>query len=154
MLKSRTRGSAWDPRYLDLPALRPVFGPGIVPLPSLIGRRSPVRSIACESADRQSQRDALISRLVIRNHGIQLVLSSVSVERENMKTQKLIDTNLISRLLIVPVICSLAFAACSDAGDMAGTHATVNLQNAATGDDLTIDPRTSAPRVLMTRIGR
>ena len=71
-----------------------------------------------------------------------------------MKTQKLIDTNLISRLLIVPVICSLAFAACSDAGGMAGTHATVNLQNAATGDNVTIDPRTSAPRVVITRIGR
>jgi hypothetical protein len=71
-----------------------------------------------------------------------------------MKTEKLIDTNLIPRLLIVPVICSLAFAACSDAGGMAGTHATVNLQNAPTGDNVTIDPSTSAPRVLMTRIGR
>jgi hypothetical protein len=71
-----------------------------------------------------------------------------------MKTQKLIDTNLIPRLLIVPVICSLAFAACSDADSTAGMHATVNLQNAATGDNATIDPSTSAPRVLMTRIGR
>jgi hypothetical protein len=37
---------------------------------------------------------------------------------------------------------------------MAGTHTTVNLQNAVTGDNLTIDPGTSAPRFLITRIGR
>jgi hypothetical protein len=71
-----------------------------------------------------------------------------------MKTQKLIDTNFIPRLFIVPVICSLAFAACSDVSGMAGTNAPVNLQNAATGDNVTVDPRTSAPRVLITRIGR
>ena len=71
-----------------------------------------------------------------------------------MKTQKLIDTNSIPRLLIVPVICSLAFAACSDADSTAGTHAIVSLQNAAIGDNATIDPSTSAPGVLMTRIGR
>jgi hypothetical protein len=72
-----------------------------------------------------------------------------------MKTQKVVDTKLIPRLLIVPVICSLALAACSsDADGMAGAHATVNLQNATTGDNLTIDPGTSAPRVLITRIGR
>jgi hypothetical protein len=68
-----------------------------------------------------------------------------------MKTQKLIDTHLIPRLLVVPVICSLAFAACSDVGGVAGTNATVNLQNAATSDNVTIDPRTGE---LMTRIGR
>jgi hypothetical protein len=71
-----------------------------------------------------------------------------------MKTQKLIDTNLIPRLLIVPVICSLAFAACSDTSGMAGTHTIVNLQNAATGDNATIDPGTNAPTILMARIGR
>jgi hypothetical protein len=71
-----------------------------------------------------------------------------------VKTQKLIDINLIPRLLIVPVICSLAFAASSDADARAGTHAIVNLQYAATGNNVTIDPTMSAPGVLMTRIGR
>jgi hypothetical protein len=91
---------------------------------------------------------------VIGNNGIRLALFSVSVEAEYMKTQKVVDTKLIPRLLIVSVICSLALAACSDADGMAGTHATVNLQNAVTGDNLTIEPGTSAPRVLITRIGR
>jgi hypothetical protein len=65
-----------------------------------------------------------------------------------MKTQKLINAHSIRRLLfLVPVICSLAFAACSDVGGMAGTHATVNLQSAAVGehqasDNVTIGPRT------------
>ena len=65
-----------------------------------------------------------------------------------MKTQKLIHTNSIPRLLfLVPVICSLAFAACSHVAGPAGTHATVNLQSAAmgerqSGDNVTIGPRT------------
>jgi hypothetical protein len=76
-----------------------------------------------------------------------------------MKTHKLLNTNSIPRLLVVPVIFSLAFAACSNVGGMAEPHATVNLQSAAvgmrqTGDNVTIDPSTSAPRVLLTRIGR
>ena len=76
-----------------------------------------------------------------------------------MKTKKLLDTNFIPRLLVLPVIFSLAFAACSDVGGMAGPHATVNLQTAAvgvrqTGDNVTIDPSTSAPRIPLTRIGR
>jgi hypothetical protein len=71
-----------------------------------------------------------------------------------MKTQKLIDTHLIPRLLVVPVICSLAFAACSDADGVVGTHATVNLQNAANSEIVAIDPNTNAPTVLITRIGR
>ena len=67
---------------------------------------------------------------------------------ENMKTQKLIHTNSIRRLLLmVPVICSMAFAACSDVAGPAGTHTTVNLQTAVvgeprTGDNVTIGPRT------------
>jgi hypothetical protein len=77
------------------------------------------------------------------------------MEGKNMKTQKVIDTNLIPRLLIVPVICALAFAGCSSDGDgMAGTHATADFQNAVTDDTLSIDPDTSAPSSLMTRIGR
>jgi hypothetical protein len=61
-----------------------------------------------------------------------------------MKTQR--STNSIRRLLLTaPVICSLAFAACSDIGGAAGTHATVNFQSAAvgtpqTGDNVTIGP--------------
>jgi hypothetical protein len=71
-----------------------------------------------------------------------------------MKAQKLLNMNLVPRLLIVSVICSLAFAACSDADGVVGTHATVNLQNAATSEDVAIDPNTSAPTVPITRIGR
>ena len=65
-----------------------------------------------------------------------------------MKTQKSIQTNSVRRpLLMVPVICSMAFAACSDDAGTAGTHPTVNLQSAVvrepqTGDDITIGPRT------------
>jgi hypothetical protein len=64
-----------------------------------------------------------------------------------MKTQESIHSHSIRRLLLMgPVICSMAFAACSDVGT-AGTHATVNLQTAAvgepqTGDNVTIGPRT------------
>ena len=50
-------------------------------------------------------------------------------------------------VLIVPVTCSMAFAACSDLASEAGTHPTVNLQSARvgepqTGDDVTIGPAT------------
>jgi hypothetical protein len=49
-------------------------------------------------------------------------------------------------LFVVPVICSLAFAACSDIDGVPETHATVNLQSAAVGkrqiaDNVTIGPR-------------
>jgi hypothetical protein len=65
-----------------------------------------------------------------------------------MKSQKSIHTNSSRRLLlIVPVICSLAFAACSDLAGTAGTHAIVNYQNAAVGGpqtshNVTIGPTT------------
>ena len=65
-----------------------------------------------------------------------------------MKTQKSIHTNPIRRLLlIVPAICSMAFAACSYLSGTAGTRPTVNFQSAAvgerrTGDNVTIGPRT------------
>jgi len=61
-----------------------------------------------------------------------------------MKTQT--STNSIRRLLLtIPVICSMAFAACSEAGGTARTHATVNFRSAAvgtsqTGDNVTIGP--------------
>jgi hypothetical protein len=50
-------------------------------------------------------------------------------------------------VLIVPLTCSLAVAACSDLGGEAGTHPTVNLQSARvggpqTGDNVTIGPTT------------
>jgi hypothetical protein len=65
-----------------------------------------------------------------------------------MKTQRSIHTNSICRLfLMVPAVCSLAFAACSDVASTAGTHRAVNLQSAVvgepeTGDNVTIGPRT------------
>ena len=65
-----------------------------------------------------------------------------------MKTQKSIQTDSVCRpLLIVPMICSMALAACSEVAGTAGTHPTVNLQSAVvrepqTGDDVTIGPRT------------
>jgi len=65
-----------------------------------------------------------------------------------MKTHELIYGQAIRRmLLMVPVICTMGFAAYSDAAGTAGTHATVNLQTAAvreprTGGNVTIGPRT------------
>jgi hypothetical protein len=65
-----------------------------------------------------------------------------------MKAQEIIYSRSIRRLLlIVPVICTMGFAGCSDVAGAAGTHATVNLQTAAvgeprTGDNVTIGPRT------------
>jgi hypothetical protein len=108
---------------------------------------------------RESQRDVLISRCVIHNHDIQLVSSSVLTESGNVKTKQFINTNFMARLLVVPMICSLAFVACSDLGGMAETHATVNLQSAAmgvrqNGNKITIGPSASDARVLLTRIGR
>jgi hypothetical protein len=85
---------------------------------------------------------------VIRNQDNRLVVSSVLVEFEYMKTQKLTSTSSGRRLfLVIPVICSLAFAACSDVGGGPGTHATVNLHSAVVGkrqiaDNVIIGPRT------------
>jgi hypothetical protein len=65
-----------------------------------------------------------------------------------MKTQKTIHSHSIRRLLLmVPMICSTAFAACSEVAGTAGTHPAVNLQTAAvgepqTGDNVTIGPLT------------
>jgi hypothetical protein len=65
-----------------------------------------------------------------------------------MKTQKSIHSHTLRRLvLMVPVIASMAFAACSDVAGTGGTHATVSLQTAVvgepqTGDNVTIGPRT------------
>jgi hypothetical protein len=64
-----------------------------------------------------------------------------------MKTQASVCTNFIRRLfLVVPVICSMAFAACSDVAASGGTHPTANLQSAVkhpqSGDYVTIGRRT------------
>jgi hypothetical protein len=68
-----------------------------------------------------------------------------------MKTQKSIDTDSRHRLLlVVPVIFSMALAACSDVAGTAGTNQAVNLQSAViakpqTSDNVTIGPRTYNP---------
>jgi hypothetical protein len=53
-------------------------------------------------------------------------------------------------LLLIPVICSMAFAACSDFDRTPGTHQTVSLQSAVighsgTGDNVTIGQRSYNP---------
>jgi hypothetical protein len=68
-----------------------------------------------------------------------------------MKTQKTIHSSSNRVLfLVVPVICSMAFAACSDIAGAPGTHQAVNLQSAVlghaeTGDNVTIGTRTYNP---------
>jgi hypothetical protein len=85
---------------------------------------------------------------VIGHQNIQLAAPSLLIQLDNMKTQKSIHTNSNRRLLLmVPVICSLAFAACSDVAATPGTHQAVNLQSAVvrhaeTGDNVTIGART------------
>jgi hypothetical protein len=61
---------------------------------------------------------------------------------ENMKTKKSIHIHSIPRLLfMVPVIYSIAFAACSDVAGTAGTHATVNLhENTRKADENWLPP--------------
>jgi hypothetical protein len=65
-----------------------------------------------------------------------------------MKTQKPTHTDFTRRiLLLVPLTCSMAFAACTDVAGTQGTHQAVNLQSAVvgqaqTGDNVTIGPRT------------
>jgi hypothetical protein len=68
--------------------------------------------------------------------------------KRTMKTKKSLHIHSIPRLfLMVPLICSMAFAACSDVAGTAGPHPTVNLQSVVvgrpqTGDNVTIGPRT------------
>jgi len=63
-----------------------------------------------------------------------------------MKIHKSIHTNSIFRLLSVPVICSMAFAACSDVAGTAGKHANVSLQTQTVGETQTHDNVTIGPR--------
>jgi hypothetical protein len=66
-----------------------------------------------------------------------------------MKTQK--STNSSRRLLLlIPIVSSMAFAACSDVNGNAQSHPAVNLQSGAVGkaqtsDYLTIGKRTYNP---------
>jgi hypothetical protein len=54
-----------------------------------------------------------------------------------MKTKKSIHIHSIPRLLfMVPVIYSIAFAACADVAGTAGTHATVNLQSSSAAENI------------------
>jgi hypothetical protein len=68
-----------------------------------------------------------------------------------MKTCKLIHNDCHRRLLLmVPVIFSMAFAACSDVAGTPGKAQAVNLQTAVigkpqTGDNVTIGPATYNP---------
>jgi hypothetical protein len=65
-----------------------------------------------------------------------------------MKNQKTIHSNSHRALLLaVPVICSMAFAACSDIAGSAGTPQAINFQSAVAGrtqshDYVTIGSRT------------
>jgi hypothetical protein len=75
-----------------------------------------------------------------------LGVSSILIVFENMKTKTLLQIHSIPRLLfMVPVICSIAFAACSDVAGTAGTHPTVNLHSAAVGEPQSGDTVTIAP---------
>jgi hypothetical protein len=68
-----------------------------------------------------------------------------------MQSNTSIHSHTLCRLvLIVPVIASMAFTACSDVAGTGGTHTTVNLQSATaggpqTGDNVTIGRRTYDP---------
>jgi len=68
-----------------------------------------------------------------------------------MKNQKTIHSNSHrGLLLVVPVICSMAFTACSDVSGSPGTHQTINFQSALTGrtqsrDYVTIGARAYNP---------
>jgi hypothetical protein len=74
-----------------------------------------------------------LSRSVMCNNDILLVLGCALVKFSGMKTQKSIHTHPIHRLgLIVPLISTMAFAACSDVAGTAGTHPTVSFVAAGT----------------------
>jgi len=66
----------------------------------------------------------------------------------NMKAQKSIHNRSIRRLLFIgPVVCSIAFAGCSDVARTAGTQTNVNLQSTVVGepqngDNVSIGPAT------------
>jgi hypothetical protein len=64
-----------------------------------------------------------------------------------MKNQKSIHPDSSRRLLLmVPVIISMALAACSDVAGTPGIHQAVNLQSAVAGEHQTIDNVTIGPR--------
>src|ERR1700760_2133939 len=88
-----------------------------------------------------------LSVSVISHQDIQLADSSPLKQPTSMKISNSNYSNGNPHLLfLVPVICSMAFAACSDVASTPETHQTVNLQSAVighagTGDNVTIGQR-------------
>jgi hypothetical protein len=67
------------------------------------------------------------------NNDILLVLAFLLIELKCMKIRQLIHSHSVHQLqLIFPLICSMAFAACSDIAGTTGTHPNVNLLRADT----------------------
>ena len=78
---------------------------------------------------------------------IQLALSFIFTAIWDMKIQQSIHTNPVRRLALIFVICSMAFAACSEVAETAANHASISFQSPVTGrrqtgDNVTIGPRT------------
>jgi hypothetical protein len=93
----------------------------------------------------------VLSLLLIGHHQIQLAASSSLIQIGSMKTKKLIHTNFNRGLLLaVPLICSMAFAACSDVAGRSGTRQAVNLQSAVVGQAKTRDYVTIGSRTYNT----
>ena len=86
------------------------------------------------------------------NHNKRLGCAFILAVLKDMKAHKPSRTKAMGRLLLaVPVVCFLSLAACSDVGETAATHGTVNLQSATVGgghhhtDNVTIGPRSYNP---------
>jgi hypothetical protein len=78
---------------------------------------------------------------------MQLAAFSSLIQFDSMKIQKPLRTNANLRLLLlVPVIYSMALAACSDLAPTPQTHQAFNLQSAVIRDPRTDDHVTIAPR--------
>ena len=108
-------------------------------------------SLAFLVVDFQNLRRKLLRVFEIPNNisnGRFTVAGSIeSLHPVTMKMQKSIHTNLIRQLILTfAVMCSMAFAACSDVSGTARTHATVVFQSAVTGNPQTGDNVTIAPR--------
>jgi hypothetical protein len=75
-----------------------------------------------------------LSLFLISHHDRQLADFSFLIQVRSMKTQQSIWTDSSRRLLlIVPLICSMAFAACSDLAGRPGTRQAFNFQSAVIG---------------------
>ena len=106
------------------------------------------RSLRLRGGILRSAMPEALSLFVIGHHNMRLAAFSLLIHFGSMKTQKSIHSSSHRAiLLMVPVICSMAFASCSDVAGTPGTHQAVNLQSAVvghaeTGDNVTIGPRT------------